>query len=567
LHWDFIIKSQLHSACENRLVALVTDLLIRGATVIDGTGGPAIRADVAIERGRISGMAPGGGPRDGSRVVDAGGLVLAPGFIDMHSHADFTLPSYPDAINSLAQGVTTEVIGNCGYSPAPLARDRALADDQRAAGAGLGPDLDWEWLSFGQYLDRLDRARPAVNCIALVGHGMLRMAVLGAEDRAATPAELDGMRDAAAAALADGAWGLSTGLVYPPGSYAVTDEIVAIGQALKPVDGLYASHIRNEGDGLADALREAIEIGRRLDVRVEVSHLKAAGRPNHGRSREALAILDEARASGVRVHQDAYPYTAGSTLLTQLVPPWAHDGGTDALIERLKTTVVRARLAAEIRDGLPGWPNYVVASGGWESIMIAAVVDPELSWLEGKSIARAATERGLDPLTLALDTMVADHGATTMIVSLMDEDDVDTIIADPSTSIGSDQLGVTTRNARVHPRCYGTFVRILGRYVRERGALDLPTAIHRMTGLPATALGLADRGRIEVGAIADLVLFDPSAVADTSTYDEPVTAAVGVEAVLMEGAFAVEGGQPVKPSIGRVLRSEVSGRRPPRRSS
>lgn len=542
----------------------MTDLLICGATVIDGTGSPAVQADVAIERGRVARVGPAGGPRNATRVVDAGGLTLAPGFIDMHSHADFTLPSYPDAINSLAQGVTTEVIGNCGYSPAPLARDPGLANDQRAAGAGLGPELDWAWETFGQYLDRLDKAKPAINCVALVGHGMLRMAVLGAEDRAATPAELDGMRDAAAAALADGAWGMSTGLVYPPGSYAATDEIVAIGEALRPVDGLYASHIRNEGDGLADALGEAIEIGRRLGVRVEVSHLKAAGRRNHGRSREALSILDAARAEGVRVHQDAYPYTAGSSLLTQLVPPWVHDGGTDALLERLATADVRARIVADIRDGLPGWPNYIVASGGWDQIRIAAVVDPSLSALQGRSIARAATDRGIDPLTLTLDTMLADRGATTMIVSLMDADDVDTIIADPSTSIGSDQLGVTSRGASVHPRCYGTFARILGRYVRERGLLDLPTAIHRMTGLPAAALGLKDRGRIEVGAIADLVLFDPTSVADELTYDDPGATPAGVEAVLMEGVFAIEGGRPVMPSLGRVLRPEISGPRPAR---
>ena len=543
----------------------MTDLLIRGATVIDGTGAPAVQADVAIERGRVVEVASPGGARSATRVVYAGGLALAPGFIDMHSHADFTLPSYPDAINSLAQGVTTEVIGNCGYSPAPLARDPTLAGAQRAAGAGLGPDLDWTWATFGQYLDRLDGAKPAVNCIALVGHGTLRMAVLGAEDRPATAAELDGMRDAAAAALADGAWGMSTGLVYPPGSYAATDEIVAVGQALRPVDGLYASHIRNEGDGLADALHEAVEIGRRLGVRVEVSHLKAAGRGNHGRSREALSILDAARAAGVRVHQDAYPYTAGSTLLTQLVPPWVHDGGAAALVERLGNAGVRGRVAAEIRDGLPGWTNYVVASGGWDQIRIAAVVDPVLSSLEGRSIARAAADRGIDPLTLALDTIVADRGATTMIVSLMAAEDVDSIVADPSTSIGSDQLGVTSRDARVHPRAYGTFVRILGRWVRERRLLDLPTAIHRMTGLPATTLGLKDRGRIEVGAIADLVLFDPSTVADQSTYDEPCAAPTGVEAVLMAGVPAIERGQPVMPSLGRVLRPELNGRRPPHR--
>jgi N-acyl-D-aspartate/D-glutamate deacylase len=544
----------------------MTDLLIRGATVIDGSGSPGVRASVAIEGARIAAVVTDGPEPEAQRVVDAGGLILAPGFIDMHSHADFTLPSYPDAINSLAQGVTTEVIGNCGYSPAPLATDPALADEQRAACHGLGPDLDWGWRTFGEYLASLDRARPAVNAIPLVGHGMLRLAVVGPEERAATEAEVGEMRAAADSALAAGAWGMSTGLVYPPGSNATTDEIVAVGGGLPGVDGLYASHIRNENDQLIDALEEAIEIGRRLGVRVEVSHLKAAGRRNHGRAAEALAVLERARAEGVPVHHDAYPYTAGSTLLTQLLPPWVHDGGTDALVERLRSSEVRSRIADDVATGLPGWPNYIVATGGWDGIMIAAVVDPSLRSLEGLTVARAAAERGVDPLDLALDTMAADRGATMMIVSLMGQADVDAIVGDPSTAIGSDQLGVTSREARVHPRAYGTFVRVLGEYVRERAALDLPTAIHRMTGLPAAALGLADRGRLVPGAVADLVLFDPTTVADASTYEEPTRAALGVEAVLLGGAFAVEGGRPIRPSLGRVLRPEVSGPRPLRRS-
>ena len=544
----------------------MTDLLIRGATVVDGTGVPGVRASVTIDGGRIAAILPDGAAPDASTVVDAGGLVLAPGFIDMHSHADFTLPSYPAAINSLAQGVTTEVIGNCGYAPAPLASDAARADEQRAACHGLGPDLDWGWQTFGDYLARLDAARPAVNVIPLVGHGMLRLAVVGPEARAANAAELAEMHDAAARALADGAWGLSTGLVYPPGAYADTDEIVAVGRALEPVDGLYASHIRNENDDLADALDEAIEIGRRLRVRVEVSHLKAAGRQNHGRAAEALAILDRGRAGGVRVHRDAYPYTAGSTLLTQLLPPWVHDAGTDALVDRLGSSEVRARIAADVANGLPGWPNYIVATGGWDGIMIAAVVDPALRSLEGRTVAEAAAARGIDPLNLALDTMMADRGATMMIVSLMGQADVDEIMADPSTTIGSDQLGVTSREARVHPRAYGTFVRVLGHYVRDRAILDLPAAIHRMTGLPAASLGLTDRGRIVPGAVADLVLFDPATVADASTYADPTRPAVGVESVFLGGVVAVERGQALRPSLGGVLRPDVSGPRPLRRS-
>ena len=300
---------------------------------------------------------------------------------------------------------------------------------------------------------------------------MLRLAVVGPEERAATPAELDGMREAATQALADGAWGMSTGLVYPPGAYANTDEIVAVGAGLPAVDGLYASHIRNENDDLIPAIEEAIEIGRRLGVRVEVSHLKSAGVRNHGRAAEALAVLAAARAEGLPIHHDAYPYAAGSTFLTMLLPPWVHDGGNDALVERLGSSEVRARIAADVATGLPGWPNYIVATGGWDGIMIAAVVDPSLRSLEGLTVARAAAERGVDPLTLTLDTIAADRGATMMIVSLMSDADVDAIIADPSTTIGSDQLGVTSREARVHPRTYGTFVRVLGRHVRERAGV------------------------------------------------------------------------------------------------
>jgi N-acyl-D-amino-acid deacylase len=542
------------------------DLLVHGGTVVDGTGRPPALADVAIEGSRIVAVGRDAKGLPARRVLDASGLVVGPGFIDMHSHADFTLPAYPDARNSVTQGVTTEVIGNCGYSPAPLAADARRIEDQRAACHGLGPRLAWNWRSFGDFMRTLESARPVVNCVPLVGHGMLRLAVVGAEDRPATGEELGTMRALAADALASGAWGMSTGLVYPPGAYASTDEVVEVGAALAEVDALYASHIRDETDGLAGALGEAVEIGRRLGVRVEVSHLKAAGVANHGRALEALAILGGARAAGVRVTQDAYPYTAGSTLLTQLLPPWVHDGGTDALVARLRSATIRAQITADIDTGLPGWPNYFRSTGGPDAIQIAAVADPLLASLEGQTLAQAAASEGADPISFALDTVVADRGATTMILSLMSEADVDMILDDPSTAIGSDQLGVTSPDARVHPRAYGSFVRILGRWVRERARMDLATAIHRMTGLPASVLGLEDRGTIAPGRVADLVLFDPETVADASTYAEPTEPARGIEAVILGGRFALERGRLVDLALGQVLRRDVSARRPRRRS-
>lgn len=541
-------------------------LVIRGATVVDGTGASSRQADIVIEGSRIAAVGPGAKVPVAGRVLDGAGLAVAPGFIDMHSHADFTLPAYPGALNSLSQGVTTEVVGNCGYSPAPLADDPTRAAEQQAAGHGLGPDLDWNWRSFGEFMDRLDAARPAVNCVPLVGHGSLRLAVVGAEDRVATVAERDDMGGLLSDALAAGAWGLSTGLVYPPGSYSSTDEIVDVGRALSATGGLYASHIRDETDGLMSALSEAVDIGRRLGVRVEVSHLKAAGLSNHGRASDALALLGEARTTGMRVTQDAYPYTAGSTLLSQLVPPWVHDGGTDALVDRLRSDEARARITAEIATGLEGWPNFFRSTGGPDAIRIAAVADRSLAHLEGLVLADAARRAGTDPLTLVFDTLAADRGATTMILSMMSDADVDAILDDPSTSIGSDQLGVTSAEARVHPRAYGTFVRMLGRWVRERRRLDLPSAIHRMTGLPAGILGLGDRGRIAPGYVADLVMFDPETVDDASTYEAPTLPARGIETVLLGGRFAVDGGRAVDARLGRVLRRPVNGRRPRHRS-
>ena len=533
----------------------MSELVLRGGSVLDPGGAPARTADVVVRDGRIAEIRDrASSPSGSARVIDLDGLTLTPGFIDLHSHADFSLPSYPDAINSLSQGVTTEVLGNCGYSPAPLATDPALRSLQLDANAGLGPDLAWDWTTFADFADRLDAVRPAVNCALLVGHGQLRLGTVSCDDRPALPAEVDAMRAGVAEALAAGAWGMSTGLVYPPGSYAGTDELIAVGEPLRGGAGVYASHIRSEGDGLAEALREAIAIGRQLGTTVEVSHLKAAGRHNHGRAPEALGILDEARTTGATVGNDAYPYLAGSTLLAQLLPPWVQDGGVDALVQRLQVAEVRERLRAELATGLPGWMSYAVASGGWDRIILATVTDPTLRDVEGLTIATAAARAGKDPLTLVLDLLVADRGAPVMIVTLMGDADVEAVIAHPATGIGSDQLGVHSRESRVHPRCYGTFARILAWAVRERGLMTLSEAVRRMTALPASVFGFTDRGRIAPGFAADLVAFDPARVIDRATYEQPTLLAEGFETVIVGGEVAVEGGAVVDAHLGRVLR-------------
>jgi len=535
----------------------VHDLLIRGATVHDGTGRPGRRTDVAVTGGRITSVG-GDATSDGAhRTIDADGLVLAPGFIDLHSHADFSLPSYPGALNSLMQGVTSEVVGNCGYSPAPLSPDPDKAAAHRTNTHGLGPHLDWSWRTFGEYLERLDAARPAVNVLPLVGFGAVRTAVVGPDDRPASTGERAAMASEVDAALTAGAWGFSTGLVYPPGSFATMDEIIDVARPLAAHDALYASHIRSEAAGLLDAIDEAIAVGEALGVRVEVSHLKALGRANHGRTRDAIGRISAARDRGLRVTADAYPYTAGATFLSQVLPPWVHDGGNDELVARIRTAGVRQRIRREIESGLPGWSNYVDAAGGWHGIRIAAAVDPGNAHLEGGLVDELAVRLGEDPLDLVLDALIRDRGATLMIAAFMHPDDVDAVFRAPFVAVGSDQLGVLSPSTRVHPRAYGTFARLMGPWVRERHLLDLATAIHKATGMAAGIMGILDRGTIAVGKVADLVLFDPATITDRSTDERPTELATGIHAVLLGGAFAIDGGPPVDVTLGRVVRRPV----------
>jgi len=530
------------------------DLVFRGAMVCDGSGGPASQMDVAVKNDRIAAVGDQVAGEIASRVVDAGGLVLAPGFIDMHSHSDLTLPSFPTAPNSVTRGVTSEVVGNCGFSAAPVPEDPGLAAQLRYFVSGFGPDLDWSWSDFGSYLRRLDSVRPAVNVIPLVGHGALRIAVMGMEDREASEAELDAMGAELSKALEAGAWGMSSGLAYVPGVFADGDELMRVGAALGLVDGLYATHLRDEGDAILPALDEALEVGQRLGVRVEISHLKVVGRRNRGRVRDVLQRIREARESGLRIWFDAYPYTAGSTYLSQLLPPWALEGGVEAMVARLRLSNTRARIHAEMEAGLPGWEGRLRVAGGWHNIMVANVANPDLRWAEGRRVDELARSRGVEPADLVFDLLVRDRGATVMVLFQLEEEDVRTVLEDPACAVGSDQLGVTSAEKRVHPRAYGTSARILGWAVRDTGIMTLEEAVRRMSGLPAEILGIADRGRIAPGMVADLVTFDPSTVRDEATYEQPTRPARGFEHVLLRGRFAIDRGDQVDLRLGCVLR-------------
>jgi N-acyl-D-amino-acid deacylase len=533
------------------------ETVIRGAEIYDGSGRPPRRADVLIEARRIRAV-ESDIDTTGRAVVSARGLALAPGFIDMHSHADFTLPAYPSATNSLSQGVTSEVLGNCGWSPAPLSGSSAARrDDWSQLSRAFGPDLSWSWSGFGGFLDMLEAARPAVNCVPLVGHGAIRAATFGIEDRVPTADELAAMRDLLADAAAAGAWGLSTGLVYPPSRFAEVDEIHTLARDVAAWGGMYATHMRGEGTDLPVAVEEAIDVARATGVRVQISHLKAAGPASHGQIGQALTLIDNARSGGLAVGCDVYPYLAGSTFLAQLLPAWASVGGVDALMGRLASADTRARIAAELQQD----PNcYLNQVGGWPQVMIASVENDRLKRYEGRFVTAIAAERATDEATVVFDMLEQDRARSTMILFLMIEADVDQVLDHPSAVIGSDGLGVISAESRVHPRAYGTFARVIRRGV-ERGEVALADVISRCTNRSAGRLGLDDRGLIAPGYVADLVLFDPQKVTDRATYEDPTLAATGFESVYLGGQLAVQHGQVVDASLGSVLRRPLrSGR-------
>jgi N-acyl-D-aspartate/D-glutamate deacylase len=526
----------------------VLDLKIEGAQVIDGTGRAGARADVGIKDDRITAIGDLHREPAGSNL-HASGKVVAPGFIDMHSHSDWRLWENRRAESKVRQGVTTEVVGNCGFSPAPVS-DEFLAD-LRGFALHVPAGMDFRWRSVGDYLKAFDASGTALNVVQLIGHGTLRVAAMGFARRSPTAAELGRMQTLLADGIEDGAWGLSTGLIYAPGSYATTEEIVALATVAGRHRGFYASHIRGEGATLLDAVQEAIHVGREGDLPVQISHVKAAGRPNWGKVADALALIDAARDEGLDVMADVYPYTASSTMLRALLPDWALEGGIDAMLERLTDPDVRARIRRDVEA--PATGQSLLDRIGWENVMVSSCTRRKDA--EGKRISEIAASRGMDALDAALELIVAEGGRGSMILFQLDERDLRRALVHDAVMIGSDGSALAPDPAagKPHPRSYGTFPRVLGEYAREERVLTLPQAIHKMTALPARRLGLKDRGVVAVGARADLVVFDARRVADRATYQEPHQYPSGIEHVLVNGSFVIKDGAHTGSLPGRLL--------------
>jgi N-acyl-D-amino-acid deacylase len=525
-------------------------LLVRGGTVVDGSGAPGRRADVAVEGERIAAVAPSL-TGEAARVVDATGKVVAPGFIDMHSHSDLFYFACPSAESKIRQGVTTEVVGMCSFSQAPVRPDHQALVKGWVGGIGLTPELQWE--TFGQYLDALRSVRPAVNVAHFVGHGALRIAAMGFAARPADAGEVAAMERHLGEALDAGAWGFSTGLVYPPSSYADTRELVALARAMAPRGGQYASHIRGESSMLLDSIREAIRIGEEAGVRVEVSHVKASGRENWPKIDAALRLLEDARARGVDVAGDVYPYNAGSTKMDNLMPAWSHEGGTARLLERLADPKIRRRIVDECLVDGERWGTVAQGGVGFDQIFIASCRRREL---EGLSLAQLAQQSGQVPAEALMSLLVDERCTVSMVSFSQSIENVAKVLAHPALTVGSDSIplfeGAGDRPGKPHPRSYGTFPRVLSEYARERKLFSLETAVNKMTGMPAQRLGLRDRGLVQAGFVADLTIFDPATVRDESTYPDPHRYPTGIPFVVVNGTVAVDDGR-MAARAGRVL--------------
>jgi N-acyl-D-amino-acid deacylase len=495
-------------------------------------------------------------------VIDATGLVVAPGFIDAHSHADSSTLFYREMESVVAQGITTVVAGQCGSSIAPVNPDLKEELEKRWAG-WLPPEIELgiTWTTFEEYLREEEKEGLGANVAHLVGHGAVRIAIMGFEARAPTAGELESMRGHVAEAMEAGAYGLSTGLIYPPGIFAETPEIVELAKVAARYGGIYDSHIRGEGKTLMESLGEAITIGKEAGIPVQISHHKAATKSLWGKSVDTLALLEKTRSEGADITVDQYPYKAGSTSLVTCLPPWAHEGGMERLLERLKDPGLRRKMQDDIEDGLPGWENFA-GELGWDNVYVTSVRTDENKYAEGKNLLEIQEHRGdADPYTSLFNLILEEEGAAGMVIFAMDEEDVLRIMRHPLQMVGTDSGASGTtgfmRRGKPHPRGYGTYPRVLGRYVRESGVLTLEEAIRKMTSFPAQRFGLQSRGLLKPGMVADIVVFNPDTVIDTATYEEPHQLPKGVEHVIVNGEITVQSSEPQGTLAGRTLRKHV----------
>jgi N-acyl-D-amino-acid deacylase len=529
----------------------VLDIVVKGGTIVDGSGKSRFASDVGIAGDRIA-VVGNLAEHDARTVIPAEGLVVAPGLIDMHSHADYTLPVLPTADSKVHQGFTLEVVGNCGHSPAPLnaaMRREKLAGTLAGGNNLLWPGMEWSWDSFADFLAHLARIGTSVNVAPLVGHGAVRTLVLGEGDVTPTPDQLAAMKAEVRRAMRQGALGFSTGLIYPPGVYAATDEIVELARVAAEEGGIYTSHIRGESDAVLTSIDEAIAIARRAGISTQISHLKAAGKNNWPKMARCLELIEAARAEGLDVTADMYPYVAANTYIGALLPAKAQAGGREAIVRRLDDEGYRA----EMRAALSG-PRSA-ADAQWNEIYVSYC--PRFPEYEGRTFEDIAAERGQPPDEAVLDILIETQTQTELIVFMMSEENVAMGLRRPYVMVGTDGEGRSADGplsvGKPNPRNFGSAAKVLGKYARDDRLFSLEEAVRKMTGLPAFKLRLADRGLLQTGYAADLVIFDPHTVADVATFEQPHRYPRGIAWVVVNGQVVIDGGRHTGLRPGRIV--------------
>lgn len=528
------------------------DLVIRNGKILDGAGNPWFSGDIGVKDGKI--VKIGKIEERGKHEIDAKGLFVSPGFIDIHTHADLTILAVRDAQSYVTQGITTAIASNCGLAMAPINPEKLdLLKSYVSPFLVRDFDYGWDWGSFGEFYEKVEKGGIAINIVPLAGHGTIRIFVKGFDPSTPSPEELSKMKDLLRKCIDEGAFGLSTGLIYPPGSYSETWEIVELAKVLGEKGGVYLSHIRNESKRLIEAVEEAIEIGEKAGVPVQISHHKASGKPNWGKVNATLRLMERARERGVEVNCDVYPYPAGSTTITALLPPWVLEGGIEKMLERLKDKEVRTKIVKDIEEDNFKGENFL-KSAGWSGVLISQCLNKNY---EGKTLEEILKEKGKlgDPYNGLFDWMLEIKGDAAMVIFLMDEDDVKTVLSHKLSMVGSDSW-VTSPSVggKPHPRAYGTFPRVLSKYVKDEKVLSLEEAIRKMTSLPASKMRIPLRGLIKEGFWADTVIFDLNKVKDKATFQDPHQYAEGIEYVVVNGEVVLDRGKLTGKRPGRVIR-------------
>lgn len=534
------------------------DIKIINGTIIDGSGSKGYKADLGIKGEMIAAI---GDLKDAEslKTIDAEGLIVSPGFIDMHTHSDLSIIYDSHNNSKIYDGVTTEVVGNCGIGVAPInpKYKQSLIDylGTRIIGS-LPVKLELNWETYREYLDYVNSHAPTVNVVPLVAQGAVRIAEMGFEKRKATPEEIKEMQDMVSTAMAEGGVGLSSGLIYLPGAYTDTEELTELSKAIRAQGGFYVTHIRNEGDGVFEALEEAITIAKGADVPLQVSHLKLSGSKVKGMTERLFKRIEDAEKEGVEISFDVYPYPAGMTSLGTLMPPWAFEGGVPKLIERIKERDMRERIKEDCRKGIPGWQDFAKDSG-WDNILISTVVNDSDKYLEGKTLAQLASEENKEPYEAVFDLLIKENGRVQIVTKMMNEDDVAKIVAHEKSMFGSDGMSLSTEGllsfGKPHPRAFGTHGRVFGKYVREMGVLTLEEAVKKSTSMPAWRLKLDRRGLLKEGYFADITVFDADKIEDKGTYTDPKQYTVGINNVIVNGKIVLEDGKHQEVFPGRVV--------------